>query len=87
VGKCRAGEGCDGVHGLVHQVGERLLVPRRCPFRLGGVEALLQAVDAVEPPTRLILASAGYDMVLAIHEQRMATWRSWEKVGRSADPA
>jgi NAD(P)-dependent dehydrogenase (short-subunit alcohol dehydrogenase family) len=57
------------------------------PTAQDSVEALLQAVDAVEPPTRLLLASAGYDMVLAIHEQRMATWRSWEKVSRSADPA
>jgi NAD(P)-dependent dehydrogenase (short-subunit alcohol dehydrogenase family) len=50
------------------------------------VEALFQAVDAAEPPTRLLLASMGYDMVLAIHEQRMATWRAWEKTARSADP-
>ena len=50
------------------------------------VEAVFQAVDAIEPPTRLLLASRGYDMVLATHEQRMATWRAWEKASRSADP-
>jgi NAD(P)-dependent dehydrogenase (short-subunit alcohol dehydrogenase family) len=50
------------------------------------VEAVFQAVDAAEPPSRLLLASSGYDLVLATHEQRMATWRSWEKAARSADP-
>ncbi|MBE1878287.1 SDR family oxidoreductase [Myceligenerans pegani] len=50
------------------------------------VEAMLAAVDAEEPPLRLIFASRGYDMVLAVHEQRMATWRDWEKISRSADP-
>jgi hypothetical protein len=43
-------------------------------------------VDAAEPSTRLLLASRGYDMVLAADEERMATWRAWEKVSRSADP-
>jgi NAD(P)-dependent dehydrogenase (short-subunit alcohol dehydrogenase family) len=50
------------------------------------VEALFAAVDAAEPPTRLLLASQGYDLVLAAHEQRMETWRAWEKTARSADP-
>ncbi|MCH7231289.1 SDR family NAD(P)-dependent oxidoreductase [Glycomyces sp. L485] len=50
------------------------------------VEALFEVVDAAEPPTRLLLASQGYDLVLASHEQRMATWRAWEKTSRSADP-
>jgi len=56
------------------------------PTAQDSVEALFQAVDATEPPTRLILASTGYDMVLAVHEQRLTTWRDWEKVSRSADP-
>lgn len=50
------------------------------------VEAFFAAVDADEPPLRLILASQGYDAVLAAHEQRIATWREWEKTSRSADP-
>lgn len=56
------------------------------PTAQDSVEAVFQAVDAAEPPTRLLLASSGYDMVLATHEQRMATWRAWEKAARSADP-
>jgi NAD(P)-dependent dehydrogenase (short-subunit alcohol dehydrogenase family) len=51
------------------------------------VKAVFEAVDAAEPPTRLILASQGYDLVLAAHEQRIETWRAWEKTARSADPA
>ncbi|WP_129669982.1 SDR family oxidoreductase [Phytoactinopolyspora endophytica] len=57
------------------------------PTAEDSVEALFAAVDAAEPPLRLIFASQGYDLVLAIHEQRMATWREWEKTARSADPA
>ncbi|MGW4214461.1 SDR family NAD(P)-dependent oxidoreductase [Lentzea sp. NPDC004789] len=56
------------------------------PTAQDSVEALFAAVDAEEPPTRLLLASRGYDLVLAVHEQRLATWRAWEKVSRSADP-
>jgi NAD(P)-dependent dehydrogenase (short-subunit alcohol dehydrogenase family) len=50
------------------------------------VEAVFRVVDAEEPPLRLILASQGFDMVIAAHEQRLATWREWEKTARSADP-
>lgn len=56
------------------------------PAAEDSVEAVFQAVDSAEPPTRLLLASFGYDLVLAVHEQRMATWRAWEKASRSADP-
>jgi NAD(P)-dependent dehydrogenase (short-subunit alcohol dehydrogenase family) len=57
------------------------------PTAQDSVAALFAAVDAAEPPTRLILASQGYDLVLDAHERRMATWRAWEKTTRSADPA
>jgi NAD(P)-dependent dehydrogenase (short-subunit alcohol dehydrogenase family) len=50
------------------------------------VEAVFAVVDAEEPPLRLILASQGFDMVIAAHQQRLATWREWEKTARSADP-
>jgi NAD(P)-dependent dehydrogenase (short-subunit alcohol dehydrogenase family) len=56
------------------------------PTAQDSVEALFEAVDAAEPPTRLLLASSGYDLVLAAHEQRVATWRAWENTSRSADP-
>jgi NAD(P)-dependent dehydrogenase (short-subunit alcohol dehydrogenase family) len=56
------------------------------PTAQDSVEAVFQAIDAAEPPARLLLASFGYDLVLATHEERMATWRAWEKASRSADP-
>ncbi|MFC3495738.1 SDR family NAD(P)-dependent oxidoreductase [Glycomyces rhizosphaerae] len=56
------------------------------PTAEDSVAALFEAVDATEPPTRLILASQGYDLVLAVHERRIDTWRAWEKTARSADP-
>jgi NAD(P)-dependent dehydrogenase (short-subunit alcohol dehydrogenase family) len=56
------------------------------PTAQDSVAALFEAVDAAEPPARLLLASTGYDMVLATHEQRIAAWQAWEKVSRSADP-
>lgn len=57
------------------------------PTAQDSVAAFLAAVDAPEPPSRLILASSGYDLVVAAHEQRLATWRAWEQTSRSADPA
>ncbi len=51
------------------------------------IEALFAAVDADEPPTRLILGSTGYNLVLTVNEQRIQTWRDWETVSRSADVA
>ncbi|WP_102193778.1 SDR family NAD(P)-dependent oxidoreductase [Microbacterium aurantiacum] len=56
------------------------------PVADDSVQAVFQAVDAAEPPTRLLLASAGYDLVLAAHAQRIATWQAWEDAARSADP-
>jgi NAD(P)-dependent dehydrogenase (short-subunit alcohol dehydrogenase family) len=56
------------------------------PTAQDSVAAVFEAVDAVEPPTRLLLASTGYDAVLATHQQRIATWQAWEKTSRSADP-
>lgn len=55
------------------------------PTAQDSVAALFQVVDAAEPPARLLLASRGYDLVLATHEQRIAGWQAWEKVSRSAD--
>jgi NAD(P)-dependent dehydrogenase (short-subunit alcohol dehydrogenase family) len=51
------------------------------------VEALFAAIDADQPPTRLIFGSTGYDMVVTTSEKRIQTWRDWEKVSRSADGA
>jgi hypothetical protein len=47
--------------------------------------AVLAAIDADEPPTRLLLGSSAYNLVLTTYEQRVQTWRDWETVTRSAD--
>jgi NAD(P)-dependent dehydrogenase (short-subunit alcohol dehydrogenase family) len=50
-------------------------------------EALLRLVDADEPPLRLLLGSAIFDMAIELAEQRVETWRSWETVSRAAERA
>ncbi len=50
-------------------------------------KALLQLVDADDPPLRLLLGSAIFDMAVTLTEQRIETWRSWETVSRAAEQA
>ncbi len=47
-------------------------------------EAILQAVDAAEPPLRLILGRTGLPMVRAAYADRLATWEAWEAVSNAA---
>jgi NAD(P)-dependent dehydrogenase (short-subunit alcohol dehydrogenase family) len=49
------------------------------------VLAVLAAVDAEQPPARLLLNSDAYDLALGTYEQRMQAWRQWETLSRSAD--
>jgi len=55
------------------------------PTAADSVAAVLAAVDAEQPPTRLLLSSQAYDTALRIYDQRLATWRQWEATSRSAD--
>jgi NAD(P)-dependent dehydrogenase (short-subunit alcohol dehydrogenase family) len=55
------------------------------PTAQDSVAAVLAAVDADEPPTRLLLTSVAYDMVQHVYEQRVQTWKAWEQTSRSAD--
>ncbi|WP_080236877.1 SDR family NAD(P)-dependent oxidoreductase [Spirosoma rigui] len=48
------------------------------------VDALLQLVDAPEPPLRLILGKIGYPTVKAAYQQRLATWEAWSDVSTAA---
>jgi NAD(P)-dependent dehydrogenase (short-subunit alcohol dehydrogenase family) len=57
------------------------------PTAADSVEAVLAAVDADIPPTRLLLSSAALAVVLPTYDRRVATWREWETVTRSADPS
>ena len=45
-------------------------------------QALLEVVDAEEPPLRLLMGSPGYDMVTDVAKQRLETWQAWEALAR-----
>ena len=47
-------------------------------------EAVLQIVDAENPPLRFILGSTGLPMVRAAYADRLATWETWEAVSNAA---
>ncbi|MEV5527645.1 SDR family NAD(P)-dependent oxidoreductase [Streptomyces prunicolor] len=69
----------------IHDVVSQAAGPKGKPPTRASVEAVLAAVDADEPPARLLLGSAAYGLVLPIYERRLQTWRDWESVTRSAD--
>ncbi|MEV0895067.1 SDR family NAD(P)-dependent oxidoreductase [Promicromonospora sp. NPDC050262] len=45
---------------------------------------VLAVVDADEPPLRILVGDLAADAVLPITEKRVAAWRRWEDLGRSA---
>jgi NAD(P)-dependent dehydrogenase (short-subunit alcohol dehydrogenase family) len=47
--------------------------------------AVFAAVDAENPPLRLLLSGTAYDIAQGVYNQRMQTWSEWESVSRSAD--
>lgn len=49
------------------------------------VAAVLAAVDAEQPPTRLLLSSQAYGIALHTYDQRVKTWQAWEATSHSAD--
>ena len=46
--------------------------------------AILQVVDADEPPLRIFFGQAPLDIATADYEQRLATWRQWQPVSVAA---
>ena len=46
--------------------------------------AILQVVDAEDPPLRLLLGAGALQSVAAEYEKRLAVWRSWESVSVAA---
>ena len=46
--------------------------------------AILAVVDAEEPPLRIIFGDGPLQMLTAIYESRLATWRKWEAVSIAA---
>ncbi|WP_424187707.1 SDR family NAD(P)-dependent oxidoreductase [Actinokineospora sp. G85] len=47
--------------------------------------AVFAVVDADEPPLRLLLSGAAYDMAQDVYAQRLKSWSEWESTSRSAD--
>jgi NAD(P)-dependent dehydrogenase (short-subunit alcohol dehydrogenase family) len=45
---------------------------------------VLAVVDADEPPLRILVGDLAADAVIPITEERLAHWRRWEDLGRSA---
>lgn len=50
----------------------------------GAAQALLEIVDADNPPLRALFGSRASAMITGIYEQRLQTWREWEGVSRKA---
>ena len=50
-------------------------------------EAVMTLVASDNPPLRLLLGSMVYDLAFTISENRMDTWRAWERTSRAAEKA
>ncbi len=50
-------------------------------------EAILKLTASDNPPRRLLLGGAVYDVALAVTEERRRTWAEWEEVSRAAEEA
>jgi NAD(P)-dependent dehydrogenase (short-subunit alcohol dehydrogenase family) len=46
--------------------------------------AILELVDAEEPPLRLLLGEGTLDMIRAEYERRLEEWERWEQVAEAA---
>ncbi|MBB5855859.1 SDR family NAD(P)-dependent oxidoreductase [Amycolatopsis umgeniensis] len=47
-------------------------------------EAVLELVGSDAPPRRLLLGDGDFDVIVELHQDRVAEWRSWEPVSRAA---
>ncbi|NRQ39063.1 SDR family oxidoreductase [Nonomuraea sp. NN258] len=50
-------------------------------------EAIMKLVNSDDPPLRLLLGSAIYDVAVDVTRQRLATWAAWEETSRAAEQA
>lgn len=46
--------------------------------------ALLEVVDADEPPLRVLFGSGTTDVVVGIYQQRLAEWEQWRDIANTA---
>ena len=63
-------------------IGTLMKLERGNPKATG--EAILKAVDAAEPPLRLILGSTALPEIRSTYADRLATWDAWKAVSDSA---
>ena len=61
--------------GLLAEVGD--------PVRAAA--ALLEIVDANDPPLRILLGAMACDAAPRIYDRRLEEWRRWDRLGRSTD--
>jgi NAD(P)-dependent dehydrogenase (short-subunit alcohol dehydrogenase family) len=59
--------------------------PPQSPGPDATTPAVFAAVDAENPPLRLLLNGFAYDTAQAVYAQRLQTWSEWEATSRSAD--
>jgi len=66
---------------------EQAYASMRLPVVEDSVAAIYAAVDAGQPPARLLLTSFAADAVHGAYDDRLRTWQEWEHISRPADPA
>ncbi len=82
--------GSSAVHAKANTIydGVRRLRPAAMQSKRGDPRAtsvaVLKAVDAENPPLRLLLGIAPTQYVKELYPQRLATWAEWENVSRAA---
>ena len=76
-------EGLDVYNSLREQISSHLSGEKRGDPQ-ATAEAILQIVDAPEPPLRFILGNQNLPQVRAAYADRLATWEAWEEVSNAA---
>lgn len=51
----------------------------------GVARAVLDVVDAEQPPLRILVGGQAYDIAQGIYDTRQKTWAGWETISRAAD--
>lgn len=72
----------------VYDEARKAMAERRSGSSVGdpaaAAAALLEVVDAEQPPLRVIFGAPGYDIVQGITAKRVQTWSEWEALSRKA---
>jgi NAD(P)-dependent dehydrogenase (short-subunit alcohol dehydrogenase family) len=64
---------------------EQMLANYHLPGAAATTAAVLAAVDADQPPLRLLLSGTAYEFAKGGYAARLKEWADWESVSRSAD--